>query len=260
ETSDAAVDARAAALALEAGIPFGEARAIEETLTVGGLANETRYFATYPEDIDMLGASFSTATLRTGTLISGEIAQHFGWPVQIPAEQVLTAALSPLEFSDAFDQTPLGSFGANQVVKGFATTDKTQLSLGLIQLFGPRLGAAETLFGFDIGWVHFADLPRSHPANAGSWGYRLTGGLTYESVFGGFGVRPRVVWTHDVDGTSAGPGAAFIERRKSITGGIELDYNKRWTASLSYTAFFGGTPINVLADRDFIRFNLIVFY
>ncbi len=260
ETADAAVDLRAAALALDAGIPFADARAIEETLTVGGLANQTRYFATYPEDIQMLGASFSTATLRTGTLISGEVSHQFGWEVQIPREQVLVAALSPIQFTDDFSQTPLGGYGANEVVKGFVKADKTQVSLDVIQLFGPRLGATETLLGFDIGWVRFGDLPNSHPANSESWGYRLTGSMAYESVFGGIGVRPLVVWTHDFKGTSAGPGAAFIEKRKSITAGLGFEYNKQWTASLSYTAFFDGTPTNQLADRDFMRFNLIFYY
>ena len=193
ETSNAAVDMRAAALAMDAGIPFDQARGIEETLTIGGLANETRYFASYPEDIQMLGASFSTATSRTGTLISGEIARHFGWPIQIPREEVLAASLSPIQFTDAFSQTSLGEFGARQVVKGFAKSDKTQLSLGLIQLFGPRLRSAQSLLGFDIGWVHFDDLPDGHPADSGSWGYRLTGSMVYEGILRGFRLQPSLI-------------------------------------------------------------------
>jgi len=145
ETSDMAVDERAAELAIDAGIELEEARDIEETLTIGGLANASRYFASYPEDIQMLGVSFSTATPWSGTLISGEIAHHFGWPVQIPREEVLAASLSPILFTDDFSQTSLGEYGANQVVKGYANSDKTQVSLGALQLFGPQLGAAQTL-------------------------------------------------------------------------------------------------------------------
>ena len=260
ETSNAAVDMRAAALAMDAGIPFDEARTIEETLTIGGLANATRYFATYPENIQMLGTSFSTATPWTGTLISGEIAHHFGWPVQIPREEVLAAALSPIEFTDGFSQTSLGEFGANQVVRGYAKSDKTQVSLGVIQLFGPRLRSAQTLAGFDIGWVHFSDLPDDHPADSGSWGYRLTAAMVYEGVLGGLRLQPSLIWTHDVKGTGAGPAVAFVEKRKSITAGVSMEYNHRWTASLSYTSFFDGTPTNLLADRDFMRFNLSFYY
>jgi hypothetical protein len=260
ETSNAAVDARAAALAMDAGIPFDEARNIEETLTIGGLANESHYFASYPENIQMLGVSFSTATSRTGTLISGEVAHHFGWPIQIPREQVLVAALSPIQFTDEFSGTPLGEFGANQVVKGFTKADKTQVSLGVIQLFGPRLRSAQSLLGFDIGWVHFDDLPRDHPANSGSWGYRLTGSMVYEGILGGFRLQPILIWTHDFKGTGPGPGVAFIEKRKSITAGVSVEYSNRWVAGLFYTSLFGGTPTHLLADRDFMRFNLTFYY
>ncbi len=260
ETSNAAVDGRAAALAVNAGIPFDEARSIEETLTIGGLANATRYFATYPEDIQMLGVSFSTATPWTGTLISGEIAHHFGWPIQIPKEEVLIASLSPIQFTDVFSQTSLGEFGARQVVKGYEKGDKTQLSLGIVQLFGPLLRSAQTLVAFDLGWVYFSDLPDAHPADSGSWGYRLSASMSYEGVLGGLGVRPVLVWTHDFKGTGAGPGVAFIEERKSITAGLNLNYNNRWTAQLSYTSFFDGTPTNLLADRDFLSFNLTFYY
>ena len=260
ETSNAAVDMRAAALAIDAGIPLDEARAIEETLTIGGLANATRYFATYPEDIQMLGMSFSTATPWTGTLISGEIAHHFGWPVQIPKEEVLIASLSPIQFTEAFSQTSLGKFGAQQVVRGFAKSDKTQISLGAVQLFGPLLRASQSLLAFDLGWVHFGDLPNGHPADSGSWGYQLAASMLYEGVLGGLSVRPSLVWTHDFKGTGAGPAIAFIEKRKSITAGLALNYNNHWTAGLSYTAFFDGTPTNLLADRDFMRFNLTFYY
>jgi hypothetical protein len=260
ETSDAAVDLRAAALAVNAGIPFDEAREIEETLTIGELANATRYFATYPENIQMLGVSFNTATPWTGTLVSGEIAHHFGWPIQIMKEEVLVASLSPIQFTDDFSQTSLGEFGADEVVKGYAKVDKTQLSLGIVQLFGPLLRSAQTLVAFDLGWVHFSDLPDGHIADSESWGYRLSASMLYEGVLGGLGVRPILAWTHDFKGTGAGPGIAFIEKRKSITAGLNLNYNNRWTAGLSYTSFFDGKPLNLLVDRDFMRFNLTFYY
>jgi len=260
ETSDMAVDERAAELAIDAGIELEEARDIEETLTIGGLANASRYFASYPEDIQMLGVSFSTATPWSGTLISGEIAHHFGWPVQIPREEVLAASLSPILFTDDFSQTSLGEYGANQVVKGYANSDKTQVSLGALQLFGPQLGAAQTLVGFDIGWVHFSDLPTGHPADSESWGYRLTASMVYEGILGGVRLRPTLIWTHDFKGTGAGPAVAFIDKRKSITAGVSLEYNNQWTASMFYTSFFDGTPTNLLADRDFMRLNLTYYY
>jgi hypothetical protein len=255
-TSDEAVDARAQDLADETGLPFDQARAIEETLTIGRFANETRYFASYPEDVRMLGFSFNTALPRTGTLVAGEVSHHFDWPVQIPKEEVLVASLSPIQFTEIFGKTSLGEFGADETVQGFVKADKTQISLGIIQLFGPRLGAAQTQLGFDIGWVHIHDLPKSDLADDDSWGYRIVAALTYNGVFGGFSLRPRVVWTHDVDGTTPGPVPAFIEDRKSFSVGLAVNYIDTWTLDLGYTTIFGGAPLNLIADRDFFRLNL----
>lgn len=219
-TSSAAVAARAAELVpiyeaagLSPEQATQQAQAAAATLTIGTFANATRYFASYPENIKMLGFSFNTALLRTGTLLSGEISRHLGFPVQIPVEEVLAAALSPIQFTPAFQQTSLGAFGANTVVRGFKRRDKTQLEVGVTQLLGPRLRASQTVLGFDIGWVHIHNLPSSHPFDEDSWGYRLVGLLTYDSIFGGVTLQPRVVWAHDVDGLTPGPGGAFIAGR-----------------------------------------------
>jgi hypothetical protein len=260
-TSNAAVDARAAT--------FGVTRSDAELLTVSDLANGTRYGVTYPEDIKMLGLGFSTATISTGTLIAAELSHHFDWPLQVPKEEVLAASLSPVEFTgplaNVFKSTSLGVFGANQTVKGWFDTGKTQLSVNIGQLLGPRLGATQSLLSVDVGWVHIDDLPASSLFDEDSWGYRLAGVLTYEGVFGGFTVRPALRFTHDVDGVTPGPGGAFVEERKTFTAALDVQYTQRWTASLSYVRNFGGiqiggVPVNLLEDRDFVRFNVIFHY
>ena len=271
ETSDAAVDARAAGLVADAGLAADQARRVAEILSVSDLTNATRYRAVYPESIQMLGLSFATATVQTGTLISGEISHHFQWPVQLAGEEVLTASLSPVLFTcppgepppcsaDVFRGTSLGVFGPDAVVRGFARGGKTQLSTGLAQLFGPRLGAAQTLLAFDVGWVHIHELPRGQPFDADSWGYRLVGQLTYEGVLGGVSVRPLLAWAQDVDGRTPGPGGAFIQGRKAVTAALAFDYARTWTAELGYAAVFGAVPQNGLADRDFVRFAVTFHY
>jgi len=259
-TSDQAVQARAAALANQTGLPIEQTRPIAEALTVSDVSNQTRYSVSYPENIKMLGLSFNTATVRTGTLLSGEVSHHFDWPVQVLREEVLAAALSPIEFTDDFAKTSLGRFGPNQFVKGYERTGKTELSLGVAQLLGPRLGASRSAVGLDVGWVHGHDLPSGQPVDADSWGYRLLGQLTYTSLLGGITARPGFVWTHDVDGTTAGPSPPFVEDRKSITAFVGLEWANTITSSFSYTNFFGGEPVNVLGDRDFVRFNLMFHY
>jgi hypothetical protein len=260
-TSDAAVTAREAT--------YGVSRDDAELLTISDLANATRYGVVYPSNIKMLGIGFSTATISTGTLVAGELSHHFDWPVQVPREEVLTASLSPLQFggprADVYKSTSLGTYGPDETVKGWFHTGKTQLALNLAQLFGPRLGASQSLLSFDIAWVHMDDLPASSPFDVDSWGYRLVGSLTYDGVLGGITLRPAVVWTQDVDGVTPGPGGAFLEGRKTLSPSLELQYTERWTASLGYFREFGGThlggqPADLLKDRDFVRFNLIFYY
>jgi hypothetical protein len=283
-TTRKAVAGRAAALAavyestgLAPDEAAGAALATAETLTTGTFANAARFFAEYPEDIQMLGFSFNTATVRTGTLISGDVSHHFDAPLQIWVNDVLAAALSPIQFDDSFGAGPLGEFGPNEVVTGFIERDRTQVELGITQLLGPRLGAAQAVLSCDFGWVHIHDMPsrgdlrlsapgltdssrRDRFPAANSMGYRLVGQLIYTGIFGGLTLRPRVAWIHDFHGTSPGPLGAFIEDRKTLSVGLNVEYTSTWTADLSYTSLFGAGRFNTLNDRDFLRLNLTYHY
>jgi len=270
QTSQAAVDSLAASLvpAYEStGLTPGEAAdAADQTagdLTTSQYANQAGYLMEYPEDISMLGLSFSTATLRSGTLLSGEVSHHRNFPFQISLNEVFSAVLSPIEFSGGGDSA-LGSFAANDRVKGYLKLDRTQATLGVTQLFGSRLGAAQTAANADIGWTHVHDMPGSdrlplqgvEPPTSNSVGYRLGGSLIYAGVFGGVTLVPRVLFTHDVDGITPAPVSTFVEGRKSLTFGLGASYINRVTANLSYTDFFGAGDRNLLRDRDLVRFRV----
>jgi hypothetical protein len=283
-TSPAAVAARAAALAplYEAeGLPPADAAAAAgraaAALTIGEYAGAASYATEYPENIQMVGVSFNTATLRTGTLVSAELSHHLDQPFQILPLDVFSAAFSPIEFDPSFGQGPLGDVEPGEAVSGVERLDKTQLELGLRQLLGPRLGASQAILGADFGYVHVHDMPdRSelrlsapgvtgaadfgHLPDADSWGYRLLAALSYENVFGAFSVQPSVAWLHDVKGVTPTPGGAFVEDRKAVNVGASIDYTNTWLLQVGYTAFFGAGRFNLLNDRDFVRFQLTYFY
>jgi hypothetical protein len=130
----------------------------------------------------------------------------------------------------------------------------------MIQLLGPRLRASQTVLGFDIGWAHIHNLPLSHPLDKDSWGYRLVGLLTYDSIFGGVTLQPRVVWAQDVNGITPGPGGPFITGRRTFHVGLGAEYVNRWTTDLSYTTFFGGGSFNQVRDRSFLSFQVAYHY
>jgi hypothetical protein len=283
-TSPEAVAARAAALAPiyeGEGLPPAEAAAAAlaaaSTLTIGEYASEASYTAVYPENIQMVAFSFNTATLRTGTLVSGEVSHHFDYPFQILPLDVFGAAFSPIEFDPSFGQGPLGDFGPDEAVSGVERLDKTQLELGLRQLLGPRLGASQAIVGADFGYVHVYGMPGrndlhlsapgvtgssdfDHLPDADSWGYRLLAALSYDDVFGGVTVQPSVAWLHDVSGNTPTPGGAFVAGRKAFNVGVAIDYNNTWLLQLSYTNLFGAGRFNLLNDRDVVRFQMTYFY
>lgn len=87
-----------------------------------------------------------------------------------------------------------------------------------------------------------------------SWGYRLIGIVSYESVLPGISLRPVVVWSHDVKGTSPGPAGNFVERRKQADLLVETRYKEALSFNVGYTWFFGAGPHNLLRDRDYAQF------
>jgi len=284
KTSPAAVAARAATLAPiyeSEGLPPAEAQAAAQaaaaTLTVGEYAGAARLSADYREDIRMLGFSFNTTTITTGTLISGEVSHHFGIPLQILGADVFAAALSPIEFNPSFAEGPLGRFRPGEQVQGFIRRDKTQVELGIRQLLGPRLGAAQSILALDFGYVHVHDMPSKsrlrlsapgitgpddfadHLPGPDAWGYRIAAALTYDGILGGLTVTPRIAWVHDANGISPDSASSFVQGRKAIAAGVAVNYINTWLLEVDYTNFFGAGRFNLLNDRDFARIRMTYY-
>jgi hypothetical protein len=229
-----------------------------KTLTLGEFSNATRYLVTYPEDIKMLGLSFDGVLPYLGTLIGLEVSHHFNWPAQIESEVVIEAALSPIR--NALDGEDPGPVGADQIVSGIDETHKTQLALSLAHAFGPRLWSADSIIVFDIGWAHFDGLSKDSLFDEDSWGYSISGSLSYDGVFGAVNLEPFLAFTHDVSGVTPGPAGAFLEDQKSVSAGVTLNYINTITANLSYVSFFDGKPLNANVDRDFLSFDIRYYY
>ncbi len=270
-TSQGQVDALAASLVpdyLSAGLSpteaVGAASETAEALTTSRYLNQSGYFVEYPEDITAVGLSFSTSTVERGILVVGDIAHHFDFPFQISLQELFAAVRSPIQFDSTVGDSRLGRFGAGEVVKGFLERDRTQVSLGVTKLFGPRLGASQTALGGDLAMVYVHDMPGANdaqlqavaPPSKDSWGYRVTGRMSYNSVLGGLNLVPRVLFTHDFHGVTPAPISTFVSGRKSLTLALGARYINRWTADLGYTRFFGGEGDNLLRDRDLFRFRV----
>ena len=255
--------------------------------TLGGalaqpiLLGRGSYFFEYPEDIRLYGLSFSTS-LPTGTAWSGEISYRPNMPLQINTTDMtgklatsVAGALAEGGFAAA-----LGQAGA--ISRGYNRKEVTQAQTTLTHFFDQVMGADRLTLVGELGVTHIGGLEsqsevrygrdsiygspygsaasnRASAAEYGyhgfytstSWGYRARAIWDYSDVFAGINLKPNLSWSHDVDGY----GPTFNEGAKAISVGVDAEYANTYTASLSYTDFFGG-DYNPIVDRDFLAFSV----
>jgi len=237
-----------------------------------------RYYLEYPEDIQLYGVSFST-TLPTGTAWGGELSYRPNAPVQINTQDITRALLNPLsEGLTGNPASPVATVeGADN--RGYNRKEITQIQTTFTHFFDQVLGAGRVTVVGELGFVHVGGLESRRELRCGrdaiygsvddpaalarygrhgfvtanSWGYRLRAIADYNNVFAGINLKPNLSFSHDVDGY--GPNGLFNEGSKAVSIGLDAEYQNMYTASLSYTDFFGG-DYNTLVDRDFLAFSV----
>ncbi|CAD5106698.1 DUF1302 domain-containing protein [Zestomonas carbonaria] len=250
------------------------------TLAGGALAQPIllgrgSYFLEYPEDIRLYGLSFST-TLPTGTAWSGEISYRPNMPLQLN-----TSDLTPLLATSVAEGFATGGVAgalaqAGAEHQGYVRKEVTQVQTTFTHFFDQVMGASRFTVVGEVGLTRVSGmsdelgkrygrdavfgLPENPLAQerygshgfftSSSWGYRARGIWDYPDVFAGVNLKPNVAWSHDVSGY----GPVFNEGSKAISVGLDADYLNTYTASLSYTNFFGG-DYNTTTDRDFIALS-----
>ena len=246
----------------------------------------SRYFVDYPEDIRLYGLSFQTNV--SGTSLGGEISYRPNMPLQLNNTDLAgattgnpTALLNRIGYAT----TALGG-GIN----GYKRMPVLQTQLSATQFFEQVMGASRLTLVGEVGYNHINGLgdadgtdvrfgrsgifgvgvqpgaanaaclsttnnPQQECNDKGfytssSWGYRARARLDYPNVFAGINLAPNLAWSHDVDGN----GPNFEEGLKAVSLGLDADYKNTYTASLSYTDFFGG-HFNTNGDRDFVALS-----
>ncbi|WP_222910963.1 DUF1302 domain-containing protein [Pseudomonas sp. DNDY-54] len=269
-------------MAANQSLTLGQAAAVAQRTAAGPLAASAgeaiggavllgngQYYLEYPEDIRLYGMSFST-TLPTGTAWSGEVSYRPNAPIQINTTDV------------SGNLTNVARAGLDN--RGYNRKEVTQLQTTFTHFFDQVLGAGRVTVVGEIGFAHVGGLESTsdlrygrdanfgspvggQPANAesearhgwdgfvtsNSWGYRLRALADYSNVFAGINLTPNVSFSHDVDGY--GPNGLFNEGAKAVSVGVDAVYQNTYTASLSYTDFFGG-DYNMLTDRDFLALSM----
>jgi hypothetical protein len=251
-----------------------------------------KYYLEYPEDIRLHGVSFST-TMGSAS-VAGELSYRPNMPMQINTIDLTLAAVAQGGLAQALGvptNLPVytsghAAFGPGEELKGYVRKPLTQAQVTVTQFVDQVMGASRLTLVGEVGYSHVSDLGKNelrfgrapefgagefptntlctaiaNPANPDecnskgfytttSWGYRARAILDYNDVFAGVNLKPNVSWSHDVDGY----GPTFNEGNKAISLGLDAEYQNTYTASLSYTDFFGG-EYNTNIDRDFVALS-----
>ncbi|MCX6955446.1 MAG: DUF1302 domain-containing protein [Verrucomicrobia bacterium] len=252
-----------------------------------------RYFAEYPEGLNLYGLSFNTSIGKTGISWQGEVSLKKDVPLQIDDVELLFATLSALTNStgSAFGSSNqignyLGQLGRE--IPGYRRHNVWTAQSTVTKVFGPTLGSQQfTLLGEAGGvWANLpgkdtlrydgpgtftsgsaaamlaTPFPTIPPTPTGafadkfSWGYQVLGRLDYNSVFRNVNMQPSVAFTHDVSGNTPLPLGNYVKGRKSVNVAVEFVYRNAWSVELRYVNFFGAGRFNLLTDRDYFATTL----
>lgn len=211
-------------------------------------------------------------------------------------EQLANAGLRP-DLAGISQLNNIGrTVGPGETAQGYLLSDTWQAQFTVSHVFGPALGTDNLILLGEAGYVNIVDFPdpsvvrlnapgtgrsasleptatgnprtglhtglsngpETNPfATDDAWGYRLLAVADHNNVFAGINLRTRVTFSHDVKGTTPDPLFLFTEDTKSANISFTFDYLSKWSATASYSAFWGGIgTANQLSDRDFVSFNV----
>ncbi|MBS0364546.1 MAG: DUF1302 domain-containing protein [Proteobacteria bacterium] len=233
------------------------------------------------DDVELLYAAL--------TPLEAGLAQLLGEQVTAPG------ACDPASATPVTGCNQLGAFGLGQTIRGWERHNTWQAQFTATQTFANVLKASQAVLLFEGAVDYVSGLedkysggpvgrglrydgpgtslagnpqlgsypqyptlyePGSRFATSTSWGYVVAGRLEYTGLVGAWNILPHFTWSHDVNGTSPGPGGNFIQGRHALTVGVGGNLNSRWDVDVSYTQFGGAGRYNLLNDRDFIAASI----
>lgn len=257
------------------------------TGTLASRIDSARYFMVYPEDIDMIGASFNTMIGQVS--LAGELAYRPEQPIINEVGDNLIQSLAGVAasgapvISDLTDHCVRTEVGGDclapgdNVVQGqnyyfYDEAETVTGSLLGIMSFGPKLGTDNLVTILELGFdathglndnlrynstaalldseaLANSDDPNSLYLTDMAWGYRAVVQASYNDIFAGVIMTPSLRLSHDVEGNSP-IGGNFLEDRKAATLGVNFVYLNNLDVGVQATSFWGGGYSNKLKDRN----------
>ncbi len=131
--------------------PIISANAADNTGTVYG-------FLEYPEDIQMGGVSFNTAT-DSGLSIAGEMSYRKDEPLQVDDVELLFATLEPIGQIPSGTSQVANGVGLGEEISGYRLHDTIQAQMTITNLLGSVWGSDQTVFLIEVGMNKILDMP-----------------------------------------------------------------------------------------------------
>lgn len=200
------------------------------------------YALVYPEDIHVLGASFSTVVGETN--VAGEIHLRHNMPL----------ASVPLS-------APFGvpADNRNNPLYAVGNTVHAQVS-AIYPLHVSSLWDSGTLIA-EVGGLYRTSVTRNAAnldpaADRGAWGVSLRFTPSYFQVMPDLDLSVPISLTYNVKGNTPVTSAFNGDKATTFSIGLNGEYQKTWNAALLYTSYFGGTAGQPLKDRDFVSLSI----
>ena len=231
-------------------------------LAIDRYGKTASYHIEYPEDLQVLGASFNTLLGASGWALQGEYSFHPDAPLQRTETSLFRDGLMPLTEALQGRLSPELLARLSTRLQGYVERDVSQFQVTATKVFGPVARADGGAFITEAAVMHVHDMPDkatmpldtggigAEIADATSFGYRAAARLDYNNAIGAARLSPYVQFQHDLGGSSPGPSGPFVDGRTVLTLGVGVSYLERWRGSLGYTMHAGGN--NQLSDRDFV--------
>lgn len=115
-------------------------------------------FLEYPEDIQMYGLSFNTAT-DSGLSVAGEISYRVDEPLQVDDVELLFATLEPIGQIPSGTSQVANGVGLGEEISGYRLLDTVQAQMTVTSLLGPVFGSDQTAFLIEVGANQILDMP-----------------------------------------------------------------------------------------------------
>lgn len=203
---------------------------------------EGSYALVYPEDIRVLGASFSTVVGATN--VAGEIHLRRNMPL----------ASVPLS-------VPAGTPADNRNNPLYAVGNTVHAQVSVIYpLTATPLWDSGTISA-EVGGLYRTSVTRNAgnldpAADRSAWGVSVRFTPSYFQVRPDLDLNVPVSLSYNVKGKTPVTSAFNGDKATTFSIGLNAEYQKTWNAALLYTSYFGGTAAQPLKDRDFISLSI----